>query len=107
MSVYAMMVMTGSQLRISRDGMVTKLHSTSVFPAATFGFTEGSVYYGSEYVADQTGSEVNITSVVADGDFSGLKMFKVSGTFKCKVAKSGGAVVNVTEGTFVVRYSED
>jgi hypothetical protein len=81
--------------------------STSVFPSASFGFTEGGVYYASENVADQTGSEVNITNVVADGDYVGKKMFKVSGTFKCKVAKSGGAVVNVTDGTFVIRYSEE
>lgn len=71
--------------------------STTAFPAASFDFTEDSEFYASGNVADQTGSEVNITSVAADGDFGGKKMFKVSGTFKCKVAKSGGAAVNVTE----------
>lgn len=81
--------------------------STSNFPAASFDFTEENEFYGTANVANQTGSEVNITSVVADGDFSGKKMFKVSGTFKCKVAKSGGVAVSVTDGTFVIRYSED
>lgn len=83
------------------------MFNTSTFPAASFDFTEVSEFYGTENVGDQTGSEVSITSVVADGDYFGKKMFKVSGTFKCKVAKSGGAAVNVTEGTFVIRYSED
>jgi hypothetical protein len=81
--------------------------SASSFPAASFDFTEDGETYSTGNVSDQTGSEVNITNVVADGNFSGKLMFKVTGNFKCKVAKSGGPVVNVTEGTFVIRYSED
>jgi IPT/TIG domain len=80
---------------------------TSSFPVASFGFTEASEYYGTENVSDQTGSEVNITNVVADGNFAGKPMYKVTGNFKCKVAKSGGATVTITDGTFVIRYSED
>jgi hypothetical protein len=84
-----------------------KILFNSVVPQASFTFTENNIHYSSENVA-QTGSEVNITSVVADGTYLGKKAFKVSGNFKCKAAKSdGSSVTDITEGTFVVRYSED
>jgi len=77
------------------------------FPVASFDFEESNENYSTSNVEDQTGSEVNITSIVADGNFGGFLVYKVTGNFKCKVAKSGGAVVNITDGTFVIRYSED
>jgi hypothetical protein len=78
------------------------------FPLASVHFKENGVYYSSENVLDQSGSEVNVTSVVADGDLFGKKGFKVSGNFKCKVASDYGETpISITEGTFVVRYSED
>lgn len=84
------------------------LFSGNTFPISYFSFKENDIDYSSEYVSDQTGSEVNITSVVADGEFFGLKQFKVTGNFKCKVSKSDGmGVASITEGTFVMRYSED
>lgn len=81
--------------------------STSTFPNFNFYFTDNDVHYGSEYTTDQTGSEMNITNVESDGLFVTKKMYKVTGTFKCKVAKSDGSSVStITEGQFVVRYSE-
>jgi hypothetical protein len=80
----------------------------SVFPNAGLYYVDNNESYGAEYVADQSGSEVKITSVVADGLFATKKMYKVSGTFNCKVALSeGSSVTTITEGQFVVRFSED
>jgi hypothetical protein len=85
-----------------------KVLFTGIFPHASFGFTENNIDYSTDYAADQGGSEVNITSVVADGESFGSKAFKVSGNFKCKVAKSDGSgAATITEGQFVVRYTED
>jgi len=84
------------------------LWSKSTVPYSEFEFNENGVSFGSFYVADQTGSEVNITKVESDGLFVTKKMYKVTGNFKCKVAKSdGSSVTTITEGEFVVRYSED
>jgi hypothetical protein len=81
---------------------------TNVFPLASFGYTENGISRHTEYAANQTGSKVQVTSVVADGSELGKLSYKVSGTFQCNVAASGGgSAVAVTEGTFVVRYSED
>jgi len=84
-----------------------KILFTGSFPLANFSYSVGDDYYSSEYVANQTGSEVNITAVAADVDFVTKKQFKVTGNFKCKVATDGGATINITEGTFVTRYAED
>jgi hypothetical protein len=84
------------------------LWSGTTFPYSNFSFKENAVTYGSYNVADQTGSELNVTKVESDGLFVTKKMYKVTGTFKCKVAKSdGSSVTTITEGEFVVRYSED
>jgi hypothetical protein len=84
------------------------LFSDANIPNASFGFRENNVNYDTYNAPDQTGSEVNITSVVSDGSFSGDPAYKVSGNFKCKVAKDDGTgVVSVTEGTFVIRYTQD
>jgi|GEM_PF-5906803 len=81
--------------------------NTASFPTASFEFTEAGVYYTTEIVSDQTDSELNITNVVADGNIGSKLMYKVTGNFKCKVAAEfEGATVTVTDGTFVVRYSE-
>ncbi len=77
-------------------------------PYSNFGFVEDNISYQSDFAADQAGSEVNITKVESDGLFVAKKMYKVTGNFKCKVAKSDGTLpLTITEGQFVVRYSED
>jgi len=82
--------------------------NAETFPTGALQFKENDVSYSSNSVADQTGSELNITSVVADGTFFTKKAFKVTGNFKCKVASSDeSSVITITEGTFVLRYSED
>jgi hypothetical protein len=84
------------------------MFSEASVPNVSFMYKENNVSYSTYNVADQTGSEVNITSVVADGEFQGKKSYKVTGNFKCKVADDSGAtVISITEGTFVVRFSED
>jgi hypothetical protein len=83
-------------------------NKNNVFPVASFGYTENGVGYYTDNVASQTGSEVNISNVVSDGDIAGKKAYKVTGTFQCKVAKSdGSSVTSITEGEFVIRYTED
>lgn len=77
------------------------------FPIASLGFEENDIYYHTDYV-DQGTFSVNVTDVVTDGVFVGNNGYKVTGTFTCKVAKSDGSLVtNITEGKFVVRYTED
>lgn len=85
----------------------TIIFDNSTYPFSTFSYYDWGVEYDSENIADQTGSSVKITSVVYDGDFSNVGSYKVTGTFSCKVAKSGGSAVSITEGQFVVKYAED
>ncbi|MBT1706097.1 hypothetical protein [Chryseosolibacter indicus] len=85
-----------------------KITFGAAYPQPTFSFTENSIYYSTEYVTDQTGSEVNITNVVSDGEYLGKKMFKVTGTLKCKVASSDDPKAkSITEGEFAIRFSKD
>jgi hypothetical protein len=92
----------------SWNGDKILFNNGGVFPEAEFSFTENGIYYSTGNAADQTGSEVNITSVVADGEYLGLKAYKVTGNFKCKVNSSDEmSPFTITEGTFVIRYSED
>lgn len=79
----------------------------STFPIAHFGFSENKVDQESGFTTDQTGSSVKVTKVEADGSFQGHPAYKVTGTFQCKVAKSGGQAISITEGSFVVRFTED
>jgi hypothetical protein len=84
------------------------LFSEANFPNVSLGYEENDIFYSTSYAADQTGSEVNITAVTADGEYLGNKAYKVSGNFKCKVADGDGVhAQTITEGTFVIRYSED
>jgi hypothetical protein len=90
------------------NGKTINFLPANVFPVASFSYTENGIERYTEPAANQTGSNVKVTSVVADGSEFGKAAFKVSGTFQCKVASSdGGNAVTITEGTFVVRYSED
>ncbi|MFN5170721.1 MAG: hypothetical protein ACK5DD_13950 [Cyclobacteriaceae bacterium] len=85
----------------------TILWDDATFPYSSFDFEESGISYASYYAADQTGSELRITKVEYEGLFVTKRMYKVTGTFKCKVAKSDGSSIStVTEGEFVVRYSE-
>lgn len=80
---------------------------TEGFPIASFHYTENDITYFSDEAVAQAGS-VKVTNVEADGNFVGKLAFKVTGTFSCKVRASGSASdIAITEGVFVVRYSED
>jgi hypothetical protein len=79
----------------------------SGLPLATFYYVEDGIEYSSEIADDQSGT-ITITNVVPDGDFGGLLAYKVTGTFTCKVrSDEGTSDIAITEGKFVVRYSED
>jgi hypothetical protein len=82
--------------------------SESVYPSASIGYVKEGVSYYSGQAPDQTGSEMKITNVTLEGDTWGYKIYKVAGTFKCKVAKIDGSdVIAITEGEFVLRFTED
>jgi hypothetical protein len=79
----------------------------SGLPLASFYYVEDDIVYYSELAEDQSGT-VTITHVEADGNFGGLLAYKVTGTFMCKVRSDEGTTdIAITEGKFVVRYSED
>lgn len=93
---------------LAMDGKSFPINGIDIFPIAEFGFEENGESYLTDNVNEQSGSEVKVTSVVRDGEFLGGKAYKVSGTFKCKVANSGDSdAVEITEGEFTVRYTED
>lgn len=93
---------------LAMDGKSFPINGIDIFPIAEFGFEENGERYFTDNVNEQSGSEVKVTSVVSDGEFFGGKAYKVSGTFKCKVANSGDSdAVEITEGEFTVRYTED
>lgn len=79
------------------------------FPLASFEYTEGGVTYLSELASSQVGSTVSITSVTTDGAYlDTYQQYKVKGTFRCNVRSNGGVSdIAITEGSFIVRYSED
>lgn len=83
------------------------LNFNSGLPLAAFYYVDGNVEYLSELAEDQSGI-VNITDVESDGDFGGLLAYKVTGTFTCKVRSDEGlSDIAITEGKFVIRYTED
>ncbi|MFN8337151.1 MAG: hypothetical protein U0U09_18605 [Cyclobacteriaceae bacterium] len=77
------------------------------FPNALFAFGKDGVNYSSDYAPDQVGS-FTVTKVVSDGDFFGSAQYKVTGTFECIVRADGDDTdIAITEGKFVVRFSEN
>lgn len=77
------------------------------FPFSTFSYIDGGIEYYSDYASNQTGSKVSITKVETADPFFDKAVYKVSGTFNCKVAADGGADINITNGHFVVLFAED
>jgi len=89
------------------SGKTFLINAKDVFPIAVFGYKENGKNFHTDYVNDQSGSEVSVTSVVSDGTYLTKKAYKVSGTFKCKVAESSNSgAIEITEGEFTVRYTE-
>lgn len=80
---------------------------TSGFPIGSFHYVENGITYYSDLAETPTGS-IKVSNVEADGNFGDKLAFKVTGTFSCKVRPSGGTSdVVITDGIFVVRYTED
>ena len=66
-----------------------------------------NVNYSSDYAPTQTGT-FTVTEVVPDGDFVGSAQYKVTGEFECIVHADGDDTdIAITEGKFVVRFSEN
>jgi hypothetical protein len=85
----------------------TTLNFDDGLPLASFYYVKNGIEYYSELAEDQSGV-VTITSVEPDGDLGGLAAYKVTGTFSCKVrSDEGTSDIAITEGKFVVRFSED
>lgn len=81
--------------------------TTDDFPNAVFGFGKDGINYSSDYAPSQVGS-FTVTNVVPDGDFFGSAQYKVTGEFECTVRADGGDTdIAITEGKFVVRFSEN
>jgi hypothetical protein len=81
---------------------------TSGSPEAKFWLTIDGEDFGTVSQTTQTtNSKMVISEVVADGSYGGKKAFKVTGTFTCKISDYyGDDVMDVTEGKFVVRFTE-
>jgi hypothetical protein len=79
---------------------------SATFQVSSFGFEESGNYYHTDYASDLTDSWIKISDVVEDGNLMGAKAYKVTGTFQCTIAKSGGTDTSVTNGSFVVKYTE-
>lgn len=76
------------------------------YPVANFGYTEKSISYTTDNV-DQGTFSAQVTDVTAEADYLGYKVYRVTGTFECKVATTGGAPISITEGKFIIRYTQD
>jgi hypothetical protein len=82
--------------------------SDAVVPQASFYYTNEGTSYSSDLAANQTGSKIKITDVSFLQENFGKKTYKITGTITCKVATSGVVGdINITEGTFVVSFTED
>ncbi len=87
------------------DGEI--INFTGDVPLASFYYAEGSVDFSSDNTSNQTSSSVTISNVELNGNIGSANAYKVTGTFNCKVAKSGAADILITEGEFVIKYTED
>lgn len=97
---------TGAHIESWEDNSIDFIGSG--FPIASFNYIEDGVNFYTEAAESQIGSLINITEISTDGNFYDYQMYKVKGTFQCKVRSDEGAVdISITEGTFVVRFSED
>lgn len=89
------------------------IFSEDNFPSASFNFTLDDKYYSTFYAPDQAGSFLTVTDVSEDGEFgigggTTFQMFKVKGTFACTVrADDGDTDIAITNGKFIVRFSEN
>jgi len=91
------------------NGDVINFTPPDVFPVASFSYAEDGKTYLSESASSQTSSKVSITSVVSEGTYLGASVYKVKGTFTCKVKNmdGSGSDISITEGEFTIRYTED
>jgi len=92
----------------SWDKTVINFSGGSGFPIARFYFSDNVSYYDSDFISNQAGSALTINSVIPDGKFFDYQLYKVSGTFNCKVKGVGSAEeIVITDGSFVIRLAED
>lgn len=87
-------------------GKTVPFKNAGSYPVANFGYTDKGIYYSIDGI-DQGTAAVQVTDVTAEANYLTYKVYKVTGTFACKVATTGGAPINITEGKFVIRYTQD
>jgi hypothetical protein len=77
------------------------------YPVAHFEFYENQIKFSSYNADSQTDSELIITDVTREPvDEDNQIAYKVKGTFKCNVATDTGEDIAITNGEFVVRFTE-
>jgi hypothetical protein len=76
-------------------------------PAASLRFFENQIEYASHYASSQAGSELIITTITREpANEDNQVAYKITGTFKCNVATVTGDDIAITEGEFVIRFTE-
>ena len=77
------------------------------YPSAHFEFYENQIGFSSYNTDSQTNSELIITDITREpADEDNRIAYKVKGTFKCNVATPTGGDIAITEGEFVIRFTE-
>jgi len=89
---------------LALQGQTLSFTSSTTLPYAYYQWMD----YSSVHASAQSGSSCHITSVVPDGCDDGVHdSFKVTGTFTCNVATSGGTDKAVSSGKFKIRVTEN
>jgi len=85
------------------------LSFSSGYPRPRFYYDFLQVDYDTDDATQVTNSKMTITDVIPEAPFAGLvPTYRIVGTFACKVAKSDGSgTIDITEGKFAVRFTED
>jgi hypothetical protein len=84
-----------------------KIYFNDEYPQAHFEFYENLIKFSSSKAHSQADSELIITDITrepANADYH--IAYKVKGTFKCHVATSTGEDIAITDGEFVIRFTE-
>lgn len=85
------------------------LNFASGYPRPAFRYDFNKIYYATSDATQGTESKMTITDVIPEPAYAGIvPVFRIVGTFSCKVAKSDGTgIINITEGKFAIRFTED
>jgi len=77
------------------------------YPVAHFEFYENQISFSSYHADSQANSKLTITNITREpADEDNNIAYKVTGTFKCNAATTTGKDIAITDGEFVVRFTE-